>query len=379
VKHRVALLTNFIPPYRVAVLKELERRCDSLQILVSSSMQEGLRWAPCHSDLPVTQQRCIHWQETWRHTHRFTERLDIHFPYDTISQLKRFRPNAIVSGELGLRTLQAAAYRQLDRASRLIIWATLSEVTEQARGIVRSILRPGLLRSADAVIVNGESGARYVERHGAGKQRVFRVPQTTNLDGFLALPAVRRSPLRRRLLYAGRLIELKGLIPFLAHLAVWASTHLKEHIEFWILGDGPLRAALASYPTPANLEVRLLGHVAYQRLPEIYSQAGILVFPTLADEWGLVVVEAMASGLPVLGSVYSQAVDDLVVAEKTGWLFRPDDPSQVGAAISQSLTTSPQELDRMGQYARQRVIALTPATMANQIISAIDYAVLGEL
>jgi hypothetical protein len=103
-----------------------------------------------------------------------------------------------------------------------------------------------------------------------------------------------------------------------------------------------------------------------------------LAFPTLADEWGLVVVEAMASGLPVLGSMYSQAVEDLVAAGQTGWLFRPDNASEVKAAISKALTTSHQELDIMGQCARKRVMAMTPSAMANQILSAIDYALSGE-
>jgi glycosyltransferase involved in cell wall biosynthesis len=168
------------------------------------------------------------------------------------------------------------------------------------------------------------------------------------------------------------------LIPFLSHLAEWSRSNPGEQSEFWILGDGPLRTALASYPTPPNLSVRLLGHVAYERLPEIYSQGGILAFPTLADEWGLVVVEAMASGLPVLGSVYSQAVEDLVVARETGWTFRPDNGGEVTAAICEALTASRQELDTMGQRARRCVSAMTPAAMANQILSAVDYALSGS-
>src|SRR5260370_17360193 len=94
-----------------------------------------------HCCLQVVQQKSFHWYETERHSHHFKQSLEIQFPYDTIIQLKRFRPDVIVSGELGLRTLQATVYRRLTRASRLVVWATLSAITEQARGLSRTVLR----------------------------------------------------------------------------------------------------------------------------------------------------------------------------------------------------------------------------------------------
>ena len=86
----------------------------------------------------------------------------IQIPYDTVPQLARSRPDVVVAGELGARTAQAAIYRRLFRRGKLVIWATLSERTEENRGLLRRCLRRILLRSADAVIVNGESGALYV-------------------------------------------------------------------------------------------------------------------------------------------------------------------------------------------------------------------------
>ena len=372
--HRVALFTNFLPPYRLAVLRELERRCESLRIFASTPRESGPQMVPSHSGLRVLQQRSMQWQETQRHTHHFTDRLAIQFPYDTIAQLRKFRPDVIVSGELGLRTLQVAAYRKVASTSRLVVWATLSEVTEQARGHVRHVLRRALLGLADAVIVNGESGARYVGRFGAPKERVFRVPQTTDVASFLTLPGVRSEVIRHRLLYSGQLIERKGLLPFLSHLSDWASLHPGQRVEFTIVGDGPLRGVLANYSAPANLSLKLLGQVAYDRLPDVYAENGMLAFPTLADEWGMVVVEAMASALPVLGSAYSQAVEELVVEGKTGWTFRPDQQTDVKAAIHRALSASSEELDRFGLAARHRVKAMTPVTMANQIVAAVEFA-----
>jgi len=96
--HRIALLTNFLPPYRLAVLRELEKRCESLRIFVSTPIEDGSRMVSSQSGLGVFEQRSVQWLETQRHTHYFTERLAIQFPYDTVAQLRKFRPDVVVSG-----------------------------------------------------------------------------------------------------------------------------------------------------------------------------------------------------------------------------------------------------------------------------------------
>ena len=67
-------------------------------------------------------------------------------------------------------------------------------------------------------------------------------------------------------------------------------------VELWVAGTDAECLGAAPPVLPDNLRVRWIGHVPYERMPEIYAEAGILAFPTLADEWGLVVNEAMAAG-----------------------------------------------------------------------------------
>jgi hypothetical protein len=97
-----------------------------------------------------------------------------------------------------------------------------------------------------------------------------------------------------------------------------------------------------------------------------------LAFPTLADEWGLVVNEAMAAGLPVLGSLYSQAVEELVQDRINGWTFHPDHLEEAGHAIDRALTTNSEDLMNMCLAARTRALEITTMTMANQFIRAIE-------
>ena len=122
---RVALITNFIPPYRVAFYRELEQRCSALKIFLSAVSEPGRAWPPNWGDLPVQVQRTLSFDALWKHPHKFTEAVTIHFPYDTIPQLFHFNPDAIVSCEMGMRTLQAAAYHRFFPQCSLIVWATL--------------------------------------------------------------------------------------------------------------------------------------------------------------------------------------------------------------------------------------------------------------
>jgi glycosyltransferase involved in cell wall biosynthesis len=202
--------------------------------------------------------------------------------------------------------------------------------------------------------------------------RVTRVPQTADVAAFSAMPVERPDAETISLVYAGLLIPRKGILEFLRLLAAWAERHPYRRIEFHLAGDGPQRAALDAVPRPPNLVVRFLGNVPYDELPSVYGRSSILVLPTLEDEWGVVVNEAMAAGLPILGSLYSQAVEELVVDGETGWTFIPDDQRSAHAALDAALNTSACDRARMARTARAHACALTPTRIAREIATAID-------
>jgi hypothetical protein len=370
---RVALLTNFIPPYRLPLYRALAQRVSDLCVVISTSMEANRQWAVQWDDLAVQVQRTLTLRRTWRHPQGFAEPLSMHLPYDTLPLLRRYRPDVIISGELGLRTLQAMLYRRLHPSSRIIIWGTLSEHTEQNRGRLRLALRRWLLRQADAVVVNGQSGVRYIQRFAVPRERIFIVPYTTDIAPLVALPTTRMPEQAYRLLAVGQLIERKGLATLLAALARYAQQHPERSVACWLAGDGPLRGSLEQTALPPNVQLTFLGNVPYALLPQVYAQAGLLVFPTMADEWGLVVNEAMAAGVPVLGSRYSQAVEELVTEDETGWTFRPDHPDELDAALERALAMAPERLNAMRQAARARIRPLTPEAGADSFMQAVRY------
>jgi len=368
---RVALLTNFIPPYRLPLFQELANLVGELVVYVSVPMEGDRAWQPDYGNLDVRSQHTVSCLRRSRHSLGFEQDVYVHFPYSTVPDLLRYRPDVVISAELGFRTLSACIYRMLSPRSRLIVWGTLSEHTEASRDALRRSLRRVLVRRAEAILVNGTSGQRYFERLGVAPEDIFVVRQTPSL-AFYADLLGKPSVARVRLLYSGRLIQLKGLQPFTMALAAWAAAHPQRELELWVVGDGPERDSMAAVLRPSNLSLTFFGHQAQEELPGLYAQADLFVFPTLADEWGVVVNEALLCGLPVLGSVYSQAVTDLVKPGHTGWHFRPDDPADTMRALDEALGLSKEQVAVMGHIAREEALALTPRASAEAIVQAIE-------
>ncbi|MNZ37173.1 GDP-mannose-dependent alpha-mannosyltransferase [compost metagenome] len=137
-------------------------------------------------------------------------------------------------------------------------------------------------RPSQAVLVTTERMRETFASHGLDGLSLWRKGVDTALFRPLALP---RSP-QPVFLYVGRLATEKNLEAFL---------RLELSGEKWVVGDGPLRAELeARYP-----ETRFFGYRQGEELARFYARASVLVFPSLTDTYGLVMLEALACGTPV--------------------------------------------------------------------------------
>jgi glycosyltransferase involved in cell wall biosynthesis len=369
---RVAILTVFVNPYRYPLFKSLESLVQELQILCSAPEDEaGRPWPAEYSELPMALQKGIIWRLKRKHHKGFIVPYCLYFPTDTIQRLRAFRPDVVISGEFGFRTLQALRYKKLRPSTKLIIWGTVSETSEKSRGLIRRCFRKWLLPKADAVFVNGESGARYLTSFGLAQDRIFSITPSCTMSLFQGVQREVPSCQSLRLVYVGQLIEQKGLIPFIAHLQRWLRAHPGHHVRFKLVGDGPMRSALECLSTDTGLKLEVVGNVPYQDVREHYVDADVFVFPSFDDEWGLVVNEALASGLPVLGSTGSQAVEILVRDRINGWLFEPHQSNSVYGAIDRMLRTTPAEWKTLQEGARASVRDITPENAASSIINAI--------
>ena len=124
------------------------------------------------------------------------------------------------------------------------------------------------------------------------------------------------------------------------------------------------RLKLNSYklktPTTGGLVV-FAGFRQIEELPAFYAGAGAFVHPALEEPWGLVINEAMASGLPVLSSRNDGAAEELVVNGKTGYLFDPRNIEEMANAMSKVAGMTQEEQLTMGRAAFEMVERKAPA------------------
>lgn len=373
-KLRGVFLTNFVPPHRLPLYELLSKRFEQFRLLLSTPMEPNRSWKPHWGSLDVQVQKSWMLRQNWRHPKGFQESVFVHIPYDTLSLLSGFRPDFIISGELGLRSALAVLYRMVHPSCPVLIWATLSESSEQGRGPLRWLLRKWLLPRVDGIIVNGRSGERYIRSVIDYQGPIFHVPQTTDMELFFPVSKQRpeASTQVERLIYVGRLIALKGLPEMLQTLSKWASDHPERQLEFSLVGDGPLRSEIENQTWPSNLKVICHGHIPFEKVAHIYLTADVSIFPTLSEEWGCAVNEALATGLPMLGSIYSQGVEELIQEGVNGWHMRPDSPESSYQALDRALNSTKAQRDEMIQAARRTVEPLTEDYIAQLIVNAVE-------
>ena len=104
----------------------------------------------------------------------------------------------------------------------------------------------------------------------------------------------------KRILFVGRLDRVKGLPVLLDAMASLAVEHPDLRLD--LVGDGPQRAELESLVSAKRLgdEIRLLGYMSSAQLRVQYAKADLVVLSSFAEGVPVVLMEAMASGLPVV-------------------------------------------------------------------------------
>ncbi len=370
----VALISNYITRHQLPVYESVQRKVKRLRVLISVAMEPQRDYSAQFGDLQVSIQNTITLKRTWNHDAGFRDPLYVHVPWDTYFQLTRSRPKVIVSYELGTRSLLSAFYRRLHPRVRLVTVVNASEHTERSWGASRRRIRPWILRTSDIVTYNGPSCKRYLLSAGVPEEKLFLGPYAAHANSIHRGSTERCPASRRKLLHVGQLTERKNVLFFVRLLSHWCQQHPDESVHLSLVGRGPQHEAIASLERPSNFQIAFLGPIDPSDMPKVWAEHGVLVFPTLADEWGMVVNEALHSGLPVLGSVFAQSSITLIKEGENGWLFVPNRKRDTLAAIGRMMNTPSNQLNQMAMSARESVKDRTAEWAGIHFVDAIRAA-----
>lgn len=379
-KLRVTFLTNFVSPYRVPVLRCLAQRFD-LSILVNVHTEFDRHWRTETDDLDVSVTRTWTRRRTVQHTTpvAYEEVLSQHIPTRLIRDLRRKRPDAIISGELGLRSMCAVVYGKLFGVP-VILWSYHSRTSIHSGGLRRWI-RCRLLGLSTRVVGMGTQAREVLRSLGVADEKIHDAWNTTDVGGHERRRAtVEHAEGRARILrdygkgrrialVLGRLIPLKG-IPEL--LDAWAQVPgaVRDEWTLVFVGSGPFEELVAS---KSDMGVQLHGHVKPEEVADWFSASDLHIFASLGDVWGLVVNESMLSGTATLCSIHAGCSDDLIEDDQNGLLFDPADPEACAQGLERAL--SHRDLPAMGRAAQRSAQECSVDRFAGGFISAVEAAV----
>jgi glycosyltransferase involved in cell wall biosynthesis len=260
------------------------------------------------------------------------------------------------------------------------IKGVLAEEYTFEKGMVRATMRVQSsferrhVRRADRVLTTSDYAAGRIAAHyGRDRKRIDVVPELIDLPSWRsALEGAARacprdeSPGPPRILCVAHLYPRKDVATLLR-----AAARLETPAALRIVGVGPelerLRALSASLALGAR--VQFLEHVPFRDLAAEYRSAAVFCLPSRQEGFGIVFLEAMAAGLPVIAA-RAAAVPEVVPEGECGVLVPPGDATALAAALDR-LLADPHERRRLGEGGRRHVWRYDAPLIAAQFQEAV--------
>jgi len=213
----------------------------------------------------------------------------------------------------------------------------------------KAVLRKLVARRVDYVLANSVGGRDYWNKNLPGTQCSLI---HNGLPGhvFLPLSSIKRtSIIKNNIIFAGRLVNHKNIF-----LLLKAAKFLSSTLDFKLLicGTGPLSGQIREFIKQSKLDeqVELCGYVNQETLLRLLRESSLLVSPSLYEGCPNVVLEAMASGCPVVISDIPAHRD--ILDEKSAIFFNPNDHTELENAI-RKVYSHPQESIKRALNARE--------------------------
>jgi len=361
-KLKIALQVNLVAPTRVALYERLAADMD-LVILHGGMESDRSTW----KELPVKGARVRRvrgWQLPLSKTDR-GQKIDnwfLHIEPSYIVELLRERPDAIITDEMGFRTLVALAYGTCFRKPVLVWWGGTPR-TELRVGGFRRLIRAIVAKWAKRWISYGQTSTEYLKTLGIPRERVLQVQNCVDESWYSATvnPALSLQ-LKPVLLCAGRMVAGKGFAEFLR-----AAARLQregEKFSIVLVGGGCDSAKLQQLAAELSLtNIHFYPPQAAKSMPAFYQSADALIFPTMEDVWGLVANEAILSGVRVLCSKYAGCAPELFERE---CIFDPANEEEFVEALRRAVRG---ELP-LGDRARLWSSAKVGEAIANAVLAS---------
>jgi glycosyltransferase involved in cell wall biosynthesis len=299
--------------------------------------------------------------------------------------LDRISPQVVCVPGWGGRIALATLYWCL-RAQVPAIVMSETQAHDFLRVRWKESLKRRLVGLFSAAMVGGTPHRRYVVSLGMEPERIHlsydvvdndhfyhgasRVRRNGNdVEQYLNLPA-------NYFMSSCRFIPKKNLMRLIHAYHNYRKSSGFHAWKLLLLGDGPLMPDVLKMRAQLNLgdDLILPGFQGYDALPAYYRLADVFILASTSEQWGLVVNEAMAAGLPVMVSERCGSAADLVRHGENGFVFDPYDEDAI-SNLMLAVSSGTCDLAQMGRKSREIISGWTTETFAENLSKAAECAV----
>ncbi len=335
---KVMLITNIISPYRVPLFNSIAKKgIFNFKVVALAEKEENRKWEILKDKIKFDYRVLPGW-----HSFMWGKRreLSIHINKGVIGILRKYNPDIVItSGYDSLAYWQAFLFCKLHR-KKFILWNGTTLLSAGSLRGFKGLVKRIIVRGADRYIAYGTKAKEYLEYFGAKAVNIYISTNTVDMEYFQCKVAEYRNKesfIKERkkypkylLLYVGQLIKRKGIIQVLRALDSLSDTE----VGLIIAGSGPEENVLKVFCKEKNIKnIFFEGFKQQNELVKYYALADILVLPSFEEVWGLVVNEALASGLYTLSSKYAGVSYDLIKEGWNGEIFDPYNINEISRLI----------------------------------------------
>lgn len=272
------------------------------------------------------------------------------------AEIAMLRPDVVhAESHLFLTTVQAVRKaRKLDLPSVVSVHGVFADrgfALNFAQFVYLRTFGLEAFRSADRVICLTRGDVEEVVRFGCPLEKIRLVPNAVDIERF--------KPCKEReddlVVWVGRFVPEKGL-KYLVEAAKIVAKEFKD-VKFLLVGYGPLKTKIMKLAYDRGLLDRYIsftGPLNRDKVAKVLGKATVFVFPSLKEGLPLSVLEAMACGVPVVGSDIP-GINDVITHGKNGLLVPARNPEVLATAVL-TLLNDEDFRRRLGQNARRLMV-----------------------
>jgi 1,2-diacylglycerol 3-alpha-glucosyltransferase len=293
-----------------------------------------------------------------------------------IHHLNQIQPDVtIIAGYANLVMLASLLWSKVNHKPAILLSATTT--TDFPRSGWKEQIKRFVLKGFRSALVGGQPQKRYVVDLGMPEEAVFLGYDVVgnadfHPDRLKKLPCPLNKPY---FLAVNRFVPKKNLLRLIAAYVAYQEIKGESAWDLVLCGDGQLLPDIQQNIRDAGLEthIHLSGFLQQDELLPYFAHARCFVHASVQEQWGLVVNEAMAAGLPVLVSDRCGCFEDLVLEGINGFGFDPEEQNQL-TELMLKVSSDAVDLAAMGQASLTHIQNFSPDYFAASLMQAIDYA-----